>query len=271
MKHKLHFILFMTVWAGSLFTPLAGQINIQEILQQAETQQLADQVYPVQFEFVATHFLGAPYVEQTLEINDTEALVINTDGFDCVTLIENIYALTQLIQEHASADQFAAHLQENRYYEGEIDGYESRIHYFSAWLQSGAQRRKLASVTREIGQKYDKTINFISTHLDKYPKVTRPEMIRTREGELNAEPVWYLPKSRIDAYPKVAQSGDILAITTSIGGLDVVHTGFAWVSKDQVDLFHASSKQGKVMRSPLAKYLNTYKYMTGIIVYRPVH
>ena len=263
---KYFWVLTIVLWAGSL---AMSQVNIPSIVQEAQTSGLKDQPYPTQFSFVVEKFLNYPYEDKTLEVNKDEALVIYTDGFDCVTLIENVLSVCQVIDAGEEADQFETHLQENRYYAGLIDGYESRIHYFSAWLQSGANRGLLGSITEEIGEEYGKPINFISQNLDKYPKVTRPELIIQRETELNSAPVWYLPQAQIDRYLQNAHSGDILAFTTNIKGLDVVHTGFSWVENEEVYLLHASSKKGKVVKMPLAPYLRSYNYMTGLIVYRP--
>lgn len=250
-------------------TTLSAQVDVDAIVKKAAAADMAKQSYPVQFSFVVDHFMGSPYVEQTLEKNEKEALVVNTTGFDCVTLIENVVAVCQVIDGQESVDQFPSHLQENRYYEGKIDGYESRIHYFSAWLQSADQRGLLGSITRELGEKYDKPIYFISQNLDKYPKVKRSQMIVQREKDLNSDPVWYLPKTQVDTYKSSARSGDLLALTTNIKGLDVVHTGFSYVDGQTVYLLHASSKAGKVIKTPLADYLKKYSYMTGVIIYRP--
>jgi len=42
---------------------------------------------------IGKSFLGTPYVAKTLEIGETEALVINFQGLDCTTFIENVLAL----------------------------------------------------------------------------------------------------------------------------------------------------------------------------------
>ena len=68
------------------------------------------------------------------------------------------------------------------------------------------------------------------------------------------------------------QTGDIIALTSAIKGLDITHTGFAIRKEDgRIHLLHASSK-GKVEISelPLADYLQGIKHNTGIIVARPL-
>ena len=67
------------------------------------------------------------------------------------------------------------------------------------------------------------------------------------------------------------QDGDIIALATSIKGLDVTHTGFAIrANADRVHLLHASSSgEVEVSEKPLADYLLGIKSNLGIIVARP--
>ena len=44
--------------------------------------------------FYARKFLGKPYVPYTLDQELEERLVINTEGLDCTTYVENVMALT---------------------------------------------------------------------------------------------------------------------------------------------------------------------------------
>ena len=43
-------------------------------------------------------FLGTPYVDKTLEIDEKEPLVINLKGFDCTTYVENVLAFSLLVK-----------------------------------------------------------------------------------------------------------------------------------------------------------------------------
>ena len=66
------------------------------------------------------------------------------------------------------------------------------------------------------------------------------------------------------------KDGDIIAITTNIPGLDVVHLGLACYEKGVLKLLHASSTQKMVVVSqePLAQMLKRNKKFTGIRVLR---
>ena len=60
----------------------------------------------------------------------------------------------------------------------------------------------------------------------------------------------------------------IIAFTTSINGLDVTHTGFAYQKDGELTFIHASSAKNKVIIDSLtlSDYCNLQKSSTGIIV-----
>ena len=62
------------------------------------------------------------------------------------------------------------------------------------------------------------------------------------------------------------KNGDILAITTHIKGLDVVHVGFAIWKGEKLHLLHASSNAMKVIEDPqsLYEYSKNKKAHTGV-------
>ena len=45
---------------------------------------------------IGKFFLGTPYLTGPLETNPVEKLTVNLRGYDCVTFVENVVALTQL-------------------------------------------------------------------------------------------------------------------------------------------------------------------------------
>jgi len=66
------------------------------------------------------------------------------------------------------------------------------------------------------------------------------------------------------------QNGDLIAITTSIPGLDIAHVGLAIFVNERLHLFHASSTQKEVVISEetLQDYLKGITKNNGIIVAR---
>ena len=77
----------------------------------------------------ARFFLNAPYVAATLE-KEPEGLVINLREMDCMTLVENVVALTRTMQSATpSFDEFCKNLQTIRYRNGEIE-INARPYYY---------------------------------------------------------------------------------------------------------------------------------------------
>ena len=82
--------------------------------------------------------------------------------------------------------------------------------------------------------------------------------------------VAYNPKEKLNLSPDELKikDGDILAITTNIKGLDVVHVGFAFWREGKLHLLHASSIAKKVIDDPqpLYEYSRNKKAHMGIRV-----
>ena len=227
---------------------------------------------------VGKTFMKTPYVAKTLEIGDTETLVVNLQGLDCTTFVENVLAFSKLLrQKDPSFNTFIKNLETIRYKDGELDGYASRLHYFSEWIANNAEKGILKDITGEIGgREITKDINFMSTHRDLYPFLaddTNFDKIKASENYLNSQAICVLAQDKISENENLIQSGDIIALATSINGLDVTHTGIATREKDgRIHLLHAStgSMEVEVSKKPLAEYLKGIKSNTGIMVARPL-
>ncbi len=223
-------------------------------------------------------FTGIPYVAKTLEIGETESLVINLQGLDCTTYVENVLAFSTLLRDgKADFDSFTKTLKTIRYKNGSLDGYASRLHYFSEWIANNESKGLLKDITSEIGgTEITKDINFMSEHRDLYPFLkddSNFEKIKASENYLNNQSICVLPQDQIAANEHLIQTGDIIALTTSIKGLDITHTGIATREKDgRIHLLHAStgSMEVEVSKLPLAEYLKKIKNNTGIMVARPI-
>lgn len=223
-------------------------------------------------------FKGTPYVAKTLEIGETESLVINLHGLDCTTYVENVLAFSSLLKNGKSDfDSFTQTLKTIRYKDGKLNGYGSRLHYFSEWISNNEEKGLLKEITSEIGGvEINKEINFMGTHRELYPFLkddSNFEKIITTEKELAKRTFCYLPQDQIEASEHLIQTGDIIALATSINGLDVTHTGIATREKDgRIHLLHAStgSMEVEVSKLPLADYLKGIKSNIGIMVARPL-
>lgn len=226
---------------------------------------------------VGKTFLGLPYVAKTLEIGESEALVVNLQGMDCTTYVENVLAFSILLKKDSmNFDSFVNTLENIRYKDGILDGYASRLHYFSEWIANNEKKGLLEDITLATGGiEIKKEINFMSTHRELYPFLANDEnfdKIKASENSLNHQPICILPQNQIEENEDLIKNGDIIALTTSIQGLDITHTGIAIREKDgRIHLLHASSS-GKVEISelPLSEYLKKIKKNTGIMVARPL-
>lgn len=227
-------------------------------------------------EKTAYFFLYNPYLDHTLETEGDEKLVVNLREFDCTTYIETVIALTQTVrsQEH-TFDNFVRNLMSLRYREGIIDGYSSRLHYFTDWLHHNEKGGVLTNLsTSMIGSiTEDKHINFMSSHRNLYKHLISDDSslneIVNIEKEINDRGgISFIPKSKIDDNISKIPHMSIIAFTTSINGLDVTHTGFALRKDGELKFIHASSNYNKVIVDSLtvSDYCKLQKSCTGIIL-----
>lgn len=222
-------------------------------------------------------FLGTPYMAKTLEIGNTESLVINFQGLDCTTFVENVLAFS-LLQKNNKTDfkSFVKTLETIRYKDGKLDGYASRLHYFTEWIANNEKKGLVKDITAKVGGiEINKEINFMSTHRELYPFLKDDEnfrKIQASEEYLTNQSICILPQDQVGANEHLLQSGDIIALSTTIKGLDVTHTGILTREKDgRIYLLHASTTgHVEVSQLPLVDYLKKIKSNSGIIVSRPI-
>lgn len=221
---------------------------------------------------VAQSFLGTPYVLGCLDRTREEKLTVNLRELDCWTFVENSVAIAL-----AGEQGFAAYLEELRqlrYWGGTIDGYGSRIHYFTGWILQAQKNGILQDVTTTIGGvPYDKKFGYISARKAKYPKISDPTVlqdIRNAEKRINSHKWFYIPKKDIAHAEHLIQEGDIICMTSFKPDLDIAHQGFAVKKDGHIHLMHASSLAGRVIvaKLPLAQYTAAQRGQTGIIVVR---
>nr|WP_287937780.1 N-acetylmuramoyl-L-alanine amidase-like domain-containing protein [Algoriphagus sp.] len=220
-------------------------------------------------------FLKTEYVEKTLEIPGPEQLVINLQGVDCTTYLESVVALTRLAKQgENSMEAFEKELETIRYRHGKNEGYPSRLHYFSDWLAQNETKGILTDITQEIGGvAYPNAPTFMTENPQFYPQLSDPknvEELKKVEAELAKKSFHYIPKDKVQSLESKIQSGDMIAITTSIKNLDMVHVGLAFERNGRIHLMHASSKNKEVEISgmPLSDYLAANKSQSGIMVGR---
>ena len=246
----------------------------EDIMTYARANDLAARPLGEIIEAVGLQLLGKPYVEGMLDQSEQEVLVVDLLGFDCVTYVENVVALAQAIKAgDPSYEAYIENLESLRYRGGTLDGYCSRLHYFTDWMLDNARRGNVEIVSRDFGQPFDKTIDFMSEHRDAYDKLASDSLyacIQEVEANLQDHGIYYVPQDDIRAIYDQLQTGDIIATATGIGGLDVTHTGFVYKHDGGTGFLHASLSGEVTTNDDLAIYVQGVSAQTGIIVARPL-
>ena len=226
---------------------------------------------------VGRSFLERPYEANTLEAPGPERVVVNLREFDCVTFCETSMALARAIKRHASTVRgYTAELEKIRYRGGRCDGYGSRLHYFSEWIDDNVKKHVVQNETAALGGVKDaRRLDFMSAHREAYPRLAGAHdfaAIVAMEKSLEGQTRFYLPKAGVARLEERIQSGDIIGITTNVPGLDVTHTGIALREGGVTRLLHAPNvgKQVQVTSGSIAAYLQAHQNQSGIMVARPL-
>ena len=225
---------------------------------------------------VGRWFVGADYIPGTLEIAP-ERLVVNLEQLDCVTYVESVLAIARVLGRPAPTfDRYLHELRTIRYRQGELDGYASRLHYFSEWIADNARLGIVSDITAELGGvALDERIDFMSANRDLYPALRSDdvlELIRGVEESVSNLDSYYIPKDRIAKVAPQIKDGDIIAATSAIEGLDVAHTGFAVWIDGALHFMNAPlvGRSVEISELPLAERMQRISEQDGIMVARPL-
>lgn len=262
---KRLFIIGVICWcACSLFAGEQDRIQVEKWLKEAIGLS-QDSCRTLHF---AKKMLGVPYVAGTLDGNEEEQLVVHVDQLDCTTFVETVLALCVADKRgERSFDGFKKALIDVRYRNGILDGYASRLHYFSDWIRNNEQMGFVKECTSETAcsQPKELWLDFMTTHVDSYlPMKKDPalvEVMAAQEKNWQGTVVSYIPKEKLNLSPEELKikDGDILAMVTNIKGLDIVHVGFAFWKDNHLHLLHASSSAKKVIEDPKTQYESSGK------------
>jgi hypothetical protein len=221
-------------------------------------------------------FVGAPYEPGTLDPPGPERLVVNLRTFDCVTFVESALALARVLRaDEPTFDAYTRELLRIRYRDGVPPTYPARLHYFSDWIASNADKGLVEDITDQLGGVVDpEPIAFMTGHQESYRQLADTAYlreIREREAELNTRERLYVPEDRIADVAANIRDGDIIAATSTLPGLDIAHTGIAvWVD-GALHLMHAPlvGSVTEVSEQPLAVRIQRIEAQDGIMVARP--
>ena len=116
----------------------------------------------------------------------------------------------------------------------------------------------------------------MSTHPANYPVLkSHPELIPAiaeQENNISKNGYYYFPKENPEKLIPVLKNGDIIALTSTIDGVDINHVGIAIWKNNQFHLLHAPLSGGKVLVSdgPITDFIQPKSKNSGIMIARPV-
>ncbi|MFH1766069.1 MAG: N-acetylmuramoyl-L-alanine amidase-like domain-containing protein [Gemmatimonadota bacterium] len=234
---------------------------------------------------IGLSFVGTPYAPGTLELAGEEAVVVNFQELDCVTFVENVLALVRFIRIHdpeileserGAQEAYRGTLREIRYRSARVDGYASRLHYFSDWIRDNEAKGLVKEMTREMGGEEDyKAIDYMTTHPEAYRQLANMAnvmAIQETEFQLSGLARFKIPEGEIQVRASSIQDGDIVAATSTVDGLDVTHTALAYWQGSELYLLHAPlvGEAVEISRLPLAERILRQDGQDGIRVVRPL-
>jgi len=259
---NIQFYVFFTVFISSptLFSEESPGLIIKELLNNIpENSAISNKALIIAKKLKNKAYQSDPLGEGGADDIDKDP-IWDLNQFDCVTYIEQVYALAS----SKNADDFQDHLNKIRYKGGKIS-FVTRNHFFTSdWILNNSRNfmdvtpilispQNLQSETRRLFKK-----SFFGKH-----QITANDQSYSQ---------FFIPKSKSpEAFLKM-KSGDIIAFVGKIDSIFVIHTGLIEIKeKTNPVLWHASSKHKKVVDENLAAYLNRRNPVIGFIVLRPVN
>lgn len=277
MKRLVSILLVLALCNNVFAQNSIDSLVFQKVLRFAAKEKLEKRPAGERVAAIGRFFLNTPYVAYTLEAPGPECLQVNLQGLDCTTLVENALVFSRLlVSEKQDLDTYKMLLTQVRYRNGQLDGYPSRLHYASDWLTDNVQKEYVQLIQGPGMVSFQPMVNYMTTHPMAYAALKADSsllpVIAAQEAKINIRTFPFLPKSKLTVKASFIHTGDIIAITTSLTGLDFAHLGIAIRQKGKLYMLHASSTGKKVLISEvsLANYLAGIKKHTGIVVARPL-
>jgi len=198
---------------------------------------------------LSRHFLGSPYKSNPLigSTDTAEVFTASFDGFDCVTYIETVLALSRA----SSVDDFTKWLRKIRYEQGRIQ-WDRRNHYVTLWIRNNVREGIIKPVSMRA-----------------VPTVTRDRILNVVPGLAPQRTrIRCVPKRALPRVEKYLQTGDLIFFASTRKHLDVFHAGIIVRDGNKVLMRHASRSHHSVVEQKLSDFLKANR-MTGVIVVRP--
>ncbi len=263
---------------GILYTAESEERVLTKIAKKSEKHNWNGLDYGDLIVEVGEQFLGVPYVGGTLDNDKAESCTVLFDKLDCVTYFETTLAIANLIatDTELSMNNIYDEVEYTRYHQGTLDGYTSRLHYTSDWIIDNIEKGIVNDITKSLGgEELDIDVYFMSENSDKYKRLkNNPELVNEIseiEDNINEHSFYYIPKDKIASIESKLQSGDIVALVTSIPGLDYGHIGLINNKNGVANFMHASlAKKKVIIDKSISEYINGVSKFTGITILRPI-
>jgi hypothetical protein len=221
--------------------------------------------------------VGKPYVRPP-ETGQAESLLIDLDGFECVSLVDAALAVARCLWMD-SADQacFEREMLGLRYRDGRIEDFSSRLHYYSEWLAEQDAHGRIELLSEQLGGQHTPfTFDYMSQRAQRYPAMQDPEIaarIAAVEQRLSAEDRVWLDREAIAPIHDQLQNGDIVAIVGNRPGIFIRHVGIVDIAPDgRPRLLHASSllERVAVSKGSVSSYVLWNDRRLGAVFARPL-
>jgi len=262
-----------------------GEDRFHAFLRDARANEWAELAFPDRIVAIGKSFVGIPYENFTLEIDDhIEAPSVNFDGMDCWTFFEIALALARMLDmppEAHTPETLLQLIELDRYRDGQCDSsYLSRLHYLEDWSRDNHRRDLVVDLTRDLGgiraplRCREMTIGWKHYRYMRHNPHWR-KGIRQMEERVENESHFYIPKDKVPAIEDQLRNGDIIGIYSRNGKrISTSHVGIALRDEDGTLRFmHATTQQqygrSVAIDSRLSDYLNRFSKHAGILVARP--
>jgi cell wall-associated NlpC family hydrolase len=199
-------------------------------------------------EVLSRQFLRHPYRANALigSASTPEVFTASLDGFDCVTYLETVLALSRA----SKVEDFVDWLRRIRYAKGRVE-WRRRNHYMTGWIRNNTRD----GIVRRV-------------------RTSAPAIVKERKLDVlpGLPPVRVrfacVPKGSAPRLVRRLQTGDLVFFASTRKHLDVFHCGILVRTGDTVRLRHASRSRGAVVEQDLTEFMRNNR-MAGVIVVRP--
>ena len=221
--------------------------RVRQVLAEAKHDRPASS----RIEAFSHYFLGYPYKPFPLigSADTPEVFTSSLDGFDCVTYIETVLALTRT----ATIDGFITRLRKLRYEKGRVE-WKKRNHYMTGWIRNNLRNGMIRRIpTASV------------------PTVSHKRVLDVVPGlPARRTTVKCVPKSAISRLGPRLCTGDLIFFASTRKNLDFFHAGIVVRKGERLLMRHASRSQGQVVEQELGDFLKANR-MAGVMVVRPEH